>query len=87
LPAHRFDWRADPDDVDALPSSIEHDKAGRLRPTTMRLEVLPNVPTVGESVPGYEAVLWEGIGAPRKTPAEIIEKLNKEIKRRSPIPR
>jgi tripartite-type tricarboxylate transporter receptor subunit TctC len=64
---------------DALPSSIEHDKAGRLRPTTTRLEVLPNVPTVGESVPGYEAVLCEGIGAPRNTPAEIVEKLNKEI--------
>jgi tripartite-type tricarboxylate transporter receptor subunit TctC len=68
---------------DALFSSIEHVKAGRLRPlavtTATRLEVLPNVPTVGEFVPGYEAVLWQGIGAPRNTPAEIVEKLNKEI--------
>jgi tripartite-type tricarboxylate transporter receptor subunit TctC len=68
---------------DALSSSIEHIRAGRLRPlavtTATRLEVLPNIPTVGEFVPGYEAVVWQGIGAPKNTPAEIIDKLNKEI--------
>jgi tripartite-type tricarboxylate transporter receptor subunit TctC len=45
----------------------------------MRLEALPDVPTMGEFVPGYEASGWQGIGAPRNTPAEIIDKLNKEI--------
>src|SRR5262249_6262174 len=68
---------------DALSSSIEHIRAGRLRPfavtTAARVEVLPNIPTVGEFVPGYEAVVWQGIGAPKNTPAEIVEKLNKEI--------
>jgi tripartite-type tricarboxylate transporter receptor subunit TctC len=66
-----------------LPESIEHIRTGRLRPlavtTATRLEVLPNVPTLGEFVPGYEAVLWQGIGAPKNTPTEIVEKLNKEI--------
>jgi tripartite-type tricarboxylate transporter receptor subunit TctC len=68
---------------DPLPGSIEHIRAGRLRPlavtTATRIEVLPDVPTVGEFVPGYEAILWQGIGAPKNTPAEIIDKLNKEI--------
>jgi tripartite-type tricarboxylate transporter receptor subunit TctC len=45
----------------------------------MRLEMLPDIPTVAESVGGYEAVPWLGIGAPRNTPAEIVDKLNKEI--------
>jgi tripartite-type tricarboxylate transporter receptor subunit TctC len=62
---------------DALSSSIEHIRAGRLRPlavaTATRLEVLPNIPTVGEFVPGYEAVVWQGIGAPRNTPPEIVD--------------
>jgi len=66
-----------------LPESIEHIRTGRLRPlavtTATRLEVLPNVPTLGEFVPGYEAVLWQGIGAPKNTPTGIVEKLNKEI--------
>jgi tripartite-type tricarboxylate transporter receptor subunit TctC len=44
-----------------------------------RVEVLPDIPTVGEFVPGYEAVGWQGVGAPRTTPVEIIDKLNKEI--------
>ena len=47
--------------------------------TATRSEVLPDIPTVGEFVPGYEASSWYGIGAPKDTPAEIIEKLNKEI--------
>jgi tripartite-type tricarboxylate transporter receptor subunit TctC len=68
---------------DPLQSSIEYIRAGRLRPlavtTATRLEVLPGVPTVGEFVPGYEASGWQGIGAPAKTPREIIDKLNREI--------
>jgi tripartite-type tricarboxylate transporter receptor subunit TctC len=63
-------------------SSVEHVRAGTLRAlavtTATRSEALPNVPTVGEFVPGYEASGFEGIGAPRNTPAEIIDKLNKE---------
>ena len=68
---------------DPLPSSIAHIRAGKLRPlgvtTAMRSEVLPEVPTVGEFVPGYEASGWYGIGAPRNTPIEIVEKLNWEV--------
>jgi tripartite-type tricarboxylate transporter receptor subunit TctC len=64
-------------------SSIGYIKAGRLRAlavtTTTRSEALPDIPTVGEFVPGYEASTWFGIGAPKATPVEIIEKLNKEI--------
>jgi len=63
--------------------SIEHVKAGKLRAlavtTTTRSEMLPEVPTVAEFAPGYEASTWSGVGAPKATPAEIIEKLNKEI--------
>jgi tripartite-type tricarboxylate transporter receptor subunit TctC len=47
--------------------------------TATRTEILPDVPTVGEFVPGYEASVWWGVGAPKATPAEIVEKLNKEI--------
>ena len=47
--------------------------------TATRSEALPDIPTVGEFVPGYEASDWYGIGAPKNTPAEIIDKLNKEI--------
>jgi tripartite-type tricarboxylate transporter receptor subunit TctC len=68
---------------DPLSSSIEHIKTGRLRPlavtTATRLEVLPDIPTVGDFVPGYEASSWNGIAAPKNTPAEIVDKLNKEI--------
>src|SRR5262245_1922362 len=68
---------------DTLSTSIEHIRAGKLRPLAVtdatRLEVLPDIPTVGEFVPGYEAVGWQGVGAPRNTPVEIIDKLNKEI--------
>ncbi len=68
---------------DGIASSIEHVKAGRLRALgisqTTRLEALPDVPTVAEFVPGYEAVGWTGLGAPHGTPPEIIEKLNREI--------
>ena len=68
---------------DPLPASIEHIRAGKLRAlavtTASRSEVLPDVPTVGEFVPGYEASGWYGIGAPKGTPVEIIDMLNKEI--------
>lgn len=68
----------------ASPSiSIEHVRAGRLRAlavtTATRSQALPDVPTVGEFLPGFEASVWLGIGAPRNTPAEIIDRLNKEI--------
>ena len=66
-----------------LSSSIEYVKAGKLRAlavtTARRSEALPNVPTVGDFVPGYEASGWFGIGAPRKTTDEIVNMLNKEI--------
>jgi tripartite-type tricarboxylate transporter receptor subunit TctC len=68
---------------DPLISSIEHIKAGTLRAlavtTATRSDVLPNVPTVGEFLPGYEALLWQGIGAPKNTPTGIVDKLNREI--------
>jgi tripartite-type tricarboxylate transporter receptor subunit TctC len=64
-------------------ASIGYIKAGRLRTlavtTATRWDGLPDIPTVGEFVPGYEASYWAGIGAPKATPAEIVEKLNKEI--------
>jgi tripartite-type tricarboxylate transporter receptor subunit TctC len=67
----------------SMASSIEHIRAGKLRAlavtTATRSEMLPDVPTVGEFVPGYEANTWSGVGAPKATPAEIVEKLNKEI--------
>jgi tripartite-type tricarboxylate transporter receptor subunit TctC len=68
---------------DGVPASIEHIRAGRLRAlavtTATRLEVLPDIPTVADFVPGYEASGVHGIGAPKNTPAEIVDKLNKEI--------
>ena len=68
---------------DAIASSIGHISAGKLRAlavtTATRLEVLPDVPTVAEFVPGYEASGWYGIGAPKNTPAEIVDRLNSEI--------
>jgi tripartite-type tricarboxylate transporter receptor subunit TctC len=68
---------------DNMPSSIEYIRAGRLRPlavsTTTRLESLPDIPTVGDFVPGFETSAWGGVGAPKDTPGEIIDKLNREI--------
>ena len=68
---------------DILATSLEHIRTGKLRAlavtTSARQEVLPDIPTVGESVAGYEASGWAGIGVPRNTPTEIVEKLNKEI--------
>jgi tripartite-type tricarboxylate transporter receptor subunit TctC len=66
-----------------LPSTIGYIRAGTLRPlavtTATRSNALPDIPSVGEIVPGYEASSWQGVGAPRKTSAEIIDKLNGEI--------
>jgi tripartite-type tricarboxylate transporter receptor subunit TctC len=66
-----------------LPESIGAIKAGNVRAlavaTAARSEALPEVPTVADSVPGFEASTWQGIGAPRNTPDEIVERLNKEI--------
>ena len=67
----------------SIASSIQLISAGKLRAlavtTAARSSVLPDVPAMGESVPGYEASVWYGIGAPRNTPAEVIDKLNNEI--------
>jgi tripartite-type tricarboxylate transporter receptor subunit TctC len=68
---------------DVLSSSVEHIRSGRLRAlavtTAARSDALPDIPTLGEFVPGYEASALAGIGAPKGTPAEIIDKLNREI--------
>ncbi|GJD49532.1 hypothetical protein OPKNFCMD_2263 [Methylobacterium crusticola] len=68
---------------DNLPSSIEHVRSGGLRAlavtTAERSPALPDVPTVAETLPGYEASAWFGIGAPRRTPPELVERLNQEV--------
>jgi tripartite-type tricarboxylate transporter receptor subunit TctC len=68
---------------DPMLSSIEHIKAGKLRAlavtTAVRSEALPDVPPLGESVPGYESSGWVGIAVPRNTPMAVIEKINREI--------
>jgi tripartite-type tricarboxylate transporter receptor subunit TctC len=68
---------------DAVSSSIAYIRAGQVRAlavtTATRLEALPDLPTVGDFVPGYEASAWFGVCAPRNTPAEIIDRLNREI--------
>jgi tripartite-type tricarboxylate transporter receptor subunit TctC len=69
--------------VDPLPSSIEFIRTGKLRAlavtTATRSDALPGIPTIADTVPGYEASAWYGFGAPKATPVEIIEKLNREI--------
>jgi len=68
---------------DNMPPSLPHIRAGKLRAlavtTNVRSEALPDVPTVADTVPGYEASAFFGMGVPKGTPPEIIEKLNKEI--------
>jgi tripartite-type tricarboxylate transporter receptor subunit TctC len=68
---------------DNLPASLEYIKAGQVRPLAVtsptRSMALPELPTIGEFVKGYEASLWWGVGAPKNTPAEIVAKLNSEI--------
>jgi len=67
---------------DPILSSLEHIKSGKLRAlavtTSTRSPALPDIPTVGETVPGYESLGWVGIGVPRHTPVQIVEKLNAE---------
>jgi len=69
--------------IDPLPASIEHIRSGSLRPlaitTPTRFPALPDLPTVSEFVPGFVADTWYGAGVPVKTPAEIVDKLNREI--------
>ena len=66
-----------------MPASIEHIRAGRLRAlavtTATRSDALPDIPTVAEFLPGYEASFWYGVGVPKNTPAEIVDKLNEAI--------
>jgi tripartite-type tricarboxylate transporter receptor subunit TctC len=66
-----------------VPSSIQYVRAAMLRALAVtsatRAEALPDIPTVGEFLPGYEASNWYGVGVPKKTPTEIVEKLSKEI--------
>jgi tripartite-type tricarboxylate transporter receptor subunit TctC len=68
---------------DNMPSSLPHIQAGKLRAlavtTAKRSDALPEIPTVADTVPGYEASAFFGMGAPKGTPTEIIDKLNKEI--------
>jgi tripartite-type tricarboxylate transporter receptor subunit TctC len=68
---------------DTIATSMEQIKAGKLRALAVtaatRSQVLPDVPTIGEFLPGYEATGWQGIGAPRNTPPEIIDRLHREI--------
>jgi tripartite-type tricarboxylate transporter receptor subunit TctC len=68
---------------DSVVSSLSHIRTGKLRPlavtTSTRSEALPDIPAMADFLPGYEASLWFGVGAPRNTPSEIVDKLNKEI--------
>ena len=68
---------------DVMASSIEHIRAGKLRAlavtTATRSEALPDVPNVGEFLPGFEASAWQGVGVPKNTPTEIVDRLNKEM--------
>jgi tripartite-type tricarboxylate transporter receptor subunit TctC len=70
---------------DNLPSSMVHIKAGKVRALAVtsqeREPSLPQLPTVGETVPGYEATAWFGIGMPKATPREVVEKVNAEVNR------
>jgi tripartite-type tricarboxylate transporter receptor subunit TctC len=66
-----------------IPASIAYVRSGQLRPlavgSTARIAVLPDVPTVAEFLPGYDASGWHGIGVPKNTPADIVESLNKAV--------
>jgi tripartite-type tricarboxylate transporter receptor subunit TctC len=67
----------------SVPSSLEYIRAGKLvalaATSTTRLDTLPDIPTAADYVPGFEASDWTGLGAPKNTPMEIVDKLNKEI--------
>jgi tripartite-type tricarboxylate transporter receptor subunit TctC len=68
---------------EAVPSLVAHIQAGRLRAlavtTTMRVDALPDVPPMADFLPGYEASFWAGVGVPKNTPTEIVDRLNSEI--------
>ena len=68
---------------DVMPTTIEYARTSKLRAlavtTATRSPALPDIPTVGDFVPGYESSSWHGVGVPKDTPAEIVEKLNREI--------
>ena len=68
---------------DGISGSLEHVRSGKLRAlgvtTAQRADVLPNVPSIAEFVPGYEAGGWYGIGVPKNVPAEVVDKLNREM--------
>lgn len=68
---------------DPIPASIEYIRTGKLRAlavtTALRSDALPDIPTIGEFVPGFEASTWYGVGAPKNTPVEIVDKLNVAI--------
>jgi tripartite-type tricarboxylate transporter receptor subunit TctC len=68
---------------DTIPASIQFIKAGKLRPLAVtsatRLQILPDLPTIGDVLPGYESTSWSGIGAPNGTPADVIQRLNQEV--------
>jgi tripartite-type tricarboxylate transporter receptor subunit TctC len=68
---------------DALISTLPHIQSGKLRAlavtTAARSQVLADVPTIAETVPGYEAIIWYGVGAPQGTPAEVVSRLNREF--------
>ncbi len=69
--------------VDALPNSLPHIRSGAVRALAVmsqaRTPALPDVPTMGEIIPGFEVATWNGVGAPKGTPPEIVERLNREI--------
>jgi tripartite-type tricarboxylate transporter receptor subunit TctC len=75
---------------DVTASSLPHIRAGKLRPlaatTATRLELMPDIPTEGEFLPGYEASAWVGFGVPKYTPAAIVNMLNSEVNAASPTP-
>src|ERR1700750_2977004 len=68
---------------DNLPTALPHIRAGSIRAlavtTTARAEVTPELPTLADVLPGYESSAWYGLGAPKGTPAEIVEKLNRTV--------
>ena len=74
-----------------IPASIGYVRSGQLRPlavgSTARIAILPDVPTVAEFLPGYDASGWHGIGAPKNTPADIVESLKRRSTPISPMPR
>ena len=76
-------WRASATLLLTMASSIEHIRSGKLRPLAVtakiHVDALPGVPTLAEFLPGFEASVWFGIGAPKNTPIDVIDRLNMEI--------